>query len=373
MVVERKEGCLSIKIFDVGHGDSILVEFPDGISFGIIDCNTNVPTNRGAGCDDYDISEPKILAYLRDKFKARSDYVVRFLCLSHYHIDHYRGMGCLVRKLLENNIPIEEFWDPGISQKKFDALRKMSEKKRNPETTEKLDQLDDLFGALEPLMNGGQLQYKPIAKTEQKACVISDVEIDIIAPDGNHWLDYSGYMATSENVTSQKEHLVCSGIMMTYGKRRIILGSDLSSKAWERVVEKHEEESLRSHFVKASHHGSEEGNFLPDNQSLWTEIAFSDETVSVISGGYRSNISLHKTIRELQDLSIPVYCTGNFLKEDHNGVKFLEGLPTDVRDLYQNDSRAVIRNHDSYHGDISVYIDPDGSITVEPELVKAPL
>lgn len=372
MVVESKKDCLTIKIFDVGHGDSILVEFPDGISFGIIDCNTNVPTNRGAGCDDDAKAEPKILAYLRDKFKARSDYVVRFLCLSHYHIDHYRGMGCLVRKLLENNILIEEFWDPGISQKKFDTLRKMSEK-GNRETIEKTTQLMDLIDVLNPLREADKLQHKPIAKMEQKACVISDVEIDIIAPYCNHWSGYVNYMATSENFTSQKEHLVCSGIMMTYGKRRIILGSDLSSKAWEKIVEKHEEESLRSHFVKVSHHGSEEGNFLPGNQSLWTNIAFSGETVSAISGGYRSDISLDKVIRELRTLSIPIYCTGNFLKKYHNGGKFLEDIPTEAKELYSNDSRSAVTNHDSYHGDISVYIERDGLITVEPELMTTPL
>ncbi len=372
MVSQGKKDCLTVKVFDVGHGDSILVEFPDGKNLGIIDCNTHSASNRGAGCDDYDSSEPKILAYLNDKLKAIPDYIVRFICLSHYHIDHYRGMGCLMRTLQDNGTSIEEFWDPGVSKRKFQMLREMAEK-GNPETLEKADQLRDLFCVLYHLRKEGKLQHKPVVKMERQACVISGVRIDMIAPYCNHWSDYTDYVATSRNFISQKEHLVCSAIMMTYGRGRIILGSDLPNSAWEEIVEKHKGKPLRSHFVKASHHGSVEGNFLPNDQSLWKRIAFSGRTVAAISGGYRSDISLEKTIQELDTFSVPTYCTGNLLKQYSEESEFLKALLPDAKEFYVNDSRSVTENCDSYHGDITVYIERDGLTKVETELVTAPL
>lgn len=72
---------LKIKIFNVGHGDCILLEFPNG-ELGLID--SQIP--RGLkSCPAIELIEKK--------------KHLKFLCLTHPHSDHFRGM----LQILENS------------------------------------------------------------------------------------------------------------------------------------------------------------------------------------------------------------------------------------------------------------------------------
>jgi beta-lactamase superfamily II metal-dependent hydrolase len=362
---------LIVRIFDVGHGDSILIEFPDGKDgkhLGIIDCNSHASSNRIAESNNQDRSVPKILSYLTNNLndkKKELDYIVDFICLSHYHIDHYNGIGCLIKGLQKYNIPIKEFWDPGISRKKYEALREMVEKKRSREKHGNATQLSNIVDVLDRISIDNKLEFKPLVKIEQNIKTISDVRIDIIAPYGNHWYDYSKYLVTSDRDDSTMEHLVCSAMMLTYGQGRIILGADLCNEAWNIIMDKFVGESLRSNVVKVSHHGSCEGNF--PEKSLWDKIAFVDKTVATISGGYRKDISLKCTIQELGKYSVLTYCTGNHDDIQYEEPSSMKNKSQVIKHSYRDESKLTIKKAGSYHGDISIYMDCNGNVTVEPE------
>jgi beta-lactamase superfamily II metal-dependent hydrolase len=90
-------GDLVIHILNVGHGDAILVEFPEGADHkrerGIVDCY------KGS----------KMLAYLKKLDAVRPEKSMAFVCATHPHRDHILG----VNKLLNERSP-GEFWDSGF-------------------------------------------------------------------------------------------------------------------------------------------------------------------------------------------------------------------------------------------------------------------
>ncbi|HEY3234434.1 MAG TPA: DNA internalization-related competence protein ComEC/Rec2, partial [Polyangiaceae bacterium] len=89
-------GRLRVTVLDVGQGDSLLVDFPDGRAM-LIDGGGVVGT-------DVDPGKLVILPLLRGRRRARIDVVV----LTHPHPDHFLGLVSVA-----DAIPIGEFWDSG--------------------------------------------------------------------------------------------------------------------------------------------------------------------------------------------------------------------------------------------------------------------
>ncbi len=90
---ERKEGELRVTFVDVGQGDAILVDAPDG---------TTLLIDGGGGAARPGLRA--LLPLLSARRVARLDVVA----LTHPHPDHYEGLADLVGR-----IPIGELWDSG--------------------------------------------------------------------------------------------------------------------------------------------------------------------------------------------------------------------------------------------------------------------
>jgi len=109
---------LRVHIINVGHGDSILVEFPDSgrgasrrLRFGLVDAG---------GTDD--AVEPKTLEYLKAFLECRlagsaggCDF--EFICLTHPHEDHLLGMMPVLEHFCaagSSPCAPQQFWDCGF-------------------------------------------------------------------------------------------------------------------------------------------------------------------------------------------------------------------------------------------------------------------
>src|ERR1051325_6771563 len=81
-----------VHFFDVGQGDSILIELPTD-EIIIIDCHVSAEsTDR----------KPPVLSYLQQNAKKRKKpYNIDLLCLTHPDRDHYRGMNDLLDWIYE--------------------------------------------------------------------------------------------------------------------------------------------------------------------------------------------------------------------------------------------------------------------------------
>ena len=328
-----KRSELIIRIFDVGHGDSILIEFPDKKHVGIIDCHTHGHSHRGCGAKSWDKSEPKVLTYLRNRLDKGEELIVAFVCLSHFHHDHYLGFGRLIKEIEKRKV-------------------------------------------IEPFKSEG-MELSPLVKPQWQICNIANVYIDILAPNGWHWEDYNKFLLSpdwkrysKENKRHTDEHLVCSAIMLRYGKARVLLGADLTCCAWDKVIDRWGKD-IKAHAAKVSHHGSYDGNFLPPDslhgQSLWEYIRIKGLTVAVISGGYRKNLPHVDTIIELKAKGVNTYCTGDFTRLFRHDPILRSKLVEDVSEHIASTSEPIIEHTHTYHGDIMLRVCDDGKVRPKTE------
>ncbi len=95
-LVSRAEGYLRVTALDVGQGDALLVDLPDGSSM-LVD-------GGGFVGSPVDPGQRVLLPILRARRRERIDLVV----LSHPHPDHFGGLGAVL-----SQVDVGEFWDTG--------------------------------------------------------------------------------------------------------------------------------------------------------------------------------------------------------------------------------------------------------------------
>lgn len=105
-VIKTSSGMMKVTFLDVGQGDAIFLEFPDGGNM-LID---------GGPCDYLDAGEMVILPFLRSSGITSLDTVI----LSHHHSDHYGGLLTLIK-----NYKIKKFvLDNGTTEQNFSQIIK---------------------------------------------------------------------------------------------------------------------------------------------------------------------------------------------------------------------------------------------------------
>ncbi len=95
----RRPGELTLTALDVGQGDSIMVDLPDG-SLMLID-------GGGVPGQSFDVGRRVLLPVLRARRRSGIDYLV----ISHPHPDHYGGLHSVVARAPY----VREVWDSGGS------------------------------------------------------------------------------------------------------------------------------------------------------------------------------------------------------------------------------------------------------------------
>ncbi len=120
----NQDSNLGVVVLSVGDGDSIVVRFPPAHS--PIDNLGNRKT-VGAVVDCYNAKKTK--AALTDLGIDE----LAFVCATHPHADHIRGLESLIKWCVEENISIHQFWDSGfrhVSKMHYDLIKTL---RLNPE------------------------------------------------------------------------------------------------------------------------------------------------------------------------------------------------------------------------------------------------
>lgn len=338
---------LKIHVFDVGHGDSIVIEFPGGKNFGLIDFNRN--------------SEKKVFSFFEHKLKLNKSIVIEFICLTHYHLDHFNGLGEIIQYFSKNNVEIKEFWDPGVSKNKFKAWKKLYEKHGNPLTKSNIDEIISYatsFKAFYP-----KIKYVALTHVEYAIKKILGTKIDILAPYCNHWDDYNRMIHQEDHFNSDKEHINCSALILKYKKRNILLAGDINNDGWDELINEISSKDIKIDFLKVSHHGSNNGNY----EKLYSTICNNNTPVVCISGGYRSDIRLLNVLAACRDDKAIGYCTGNFMENSICKSELNNFVSPDCSFQISMESNPVNHNNKTLHGNITYTIDSKGQIKIETE------
>ncbi len=268
---------LKIKLFNVGHGDCILITFPDG-KHGLIDTQ-------------YDSSNICPAFNEIDKIKH-----LHFLCLTHPHKDHYSGM---LRFLKDSNIKIDNFYhsvDIGLNQAlKFHNLYSViydSEASfvTNRELLERGGTEDELLAIYEDVWSRSP-NFRSALVEGQEIESISDVEIRSLGPTTSTLNRYNKILVNffkKKNIT-QKEikklrdyaNKISLVLYLKYGGCGIILSGDSLSTNWRQMIKFIDRKKIPlATVVKASHHGSKD-SFYKD---MWKQI-INEKGVVLVSCG----------------------------------------------------------------------------------------
>lgn len=245
---------LTLYFFNVGLGDEIAIHFPNN-DWGIIDCNQRPNTK-----------EPSVLTYL----KAINVDKLKFICITHPHEDHFKGIDKIVKHYNKN---MEHVWLYGLA------------------TLHKNEQNDkkSLAKALILVLNICKSIKKNITKVLKRGDLISvgDVGIEILNPTDDILNNLRLY---SLDDTKQEFNKASVVFKLHYAGKTIILSGDATKESWIEIIDdfsnRKEKNKLLSNILKVSHHGSKENN----TKDVLKNTMQKPNSLSIISsaGGYKS-------------------------------------------------------------------------------------
>ena len=294
---------MTVYLFNVGQGDHLLLELPDG-TYGLIDFHYD----KGINVNE----EPPALTFLRQKHTPEKPVVLSFLCLSHPHRDHTKGLPKVLSWITENSIRLDRIWlYPGINDRdarialknaiaeldKIRAENRASDIEAAPEGVPNNSQILRLKEDLEDLWTFiEQWRHSPtLIQGISRIDVIDGIEVCALAPLTKQT------QAANQQILANiflwrnlgalyfgDRNLVSSIIKLAFGEHQLLFGGDCGLSVWQESLEEFERmhqngggpcgRDYRASFIKASHHGSGGSSSV----DLWEQLIRAEDSASVV-------------------------------------------------------------------------------------------
>jgi hypothetical protein len=275
---------LEIHVLNGGYGESIVVHLPDD-TWGVVDVYT-------ADLDDPH-NNPTV-----QFLEAQGVTELEFLCLTHPHADHFRGMSHLLQRFKK----IRYFWRfPGLCPDEMLVLYLHGDDEQFLDTwvTKDAAELRDVLrqvrqrrkrrGKNKLKVKHGGLRKELYPEGSVTGQAGPALEIVGLAPCDDCAEAYKEKLASCfdedgrlmENSDEQLPHNEISlGLLIRYGTTRVILGGDVERQNWQQaLLEWPDRADLAAHGVKVSHHGSKTGYC----KGLWAAFGAETRPVAVIT------------------------------------------------------------------------------------------
>ncbi len=271
---------LSIAVFGPGTGEAIVVRLPDG-TIGIVD-----------GCREPQKKDPRgrgdPIRELLTKFenKASASLRIGFVCLTHAHADHYRGLGKLINAYQGR---IDHLWTVSHAIPKYEnALREWLELIRAGITPDEedilgltlvLEQLHQERLRVESSNPTGYAQLSAQKHLLKRSVNGRDVIIEACGPADGDLEDAHNQLANILDAASKGDkvsrshdpNLTSGALLLRWGYAGVLLGGDLlsgkkESSGWQRAAHQID---CAVQVVNVAHHASEEAH----DAALWAKIS----------------------------------------------------------------------------------------------------
>ena len=353
MASEKDLGLLTIYVFNVGSGDHILLEFPNG-QFGIIDFFWQ--NNMG-------MIEPPAFSFLEKLRKIDPDRKISlaFIHISHPDRDHMLGLQEFWQWAKSKNIPLDYFWWFGgaSSATLLNSINniilefKEQNIQFNTEDEEEQKQINtqqELFHWLKTVRHIHEKSKPGIINHEEIENIrtvtnklAGNVKAFCYGPLQHEIKSFHDKVVSKKLVHTllkgskkgPNNNLVSSIVKIVYDSFHLLFGGDAHLNSWKESITKFDREGLSenmpdvsSHWIKASHHGSKNSSSV----ELWERLLKTDdpeddvkERMIAISAGMQHEHPDIETIKDVEaaamdkNLVVDIKSTNIFLKPD--GVK----------------------------------------------------
>lgn len=291
---------IEVHVFGAKIGEGIAVKLP-GEVWGVVDNYT--PTL------DRPESNP-VVRFLKERGITR----LSFLCLTHPHDDHYRGMSYLLEAYQPDRV-----WLFGSSTHKHlyskvaEVLKAAAESKNvDAGDSENADELVRILDRIQadwadakrsPRLDVRRLQLEmPLLELNSTP----PVRITALGASGGRALEYEGTLVkcfTSDGQCLVDElprvnhNMISGGLLIEYGQARIVLGGDIDTQAWQETMRTIPSERLNSSLVKASHHGSATGYCA----GLWQQFSPGRAAIAVITPYSKQGLPSAEGLEHISD------------------------------------------------------------------------
>lgn len=356
---------------NVGHGDSIIVEFVDQdhqSHYGLVDSN-----KRGQ-------ETPPALRF----FQQRGVTHLAFLVLTHEHADHYRGMNAIMSHFGHSIGAIFTYPLDRSRARLAKLAGAYAEALEGSEDSHAFDIAEELLSILNkfvdlneqancwetPQGDGARLHVPELA----------NVQITSVIPHaGVKGPFYQAIDNGRSILKADQQNDLSLALRFRYAGQEVVLGGDGTYQNWMHVRQRTSKPdgssygSTQAQAVKLPHHGSKIDckplvlDYLFDDKAVTTQSL--PQKIAIISADGRKHPA-PEVLRDLKDRGIHPYCTG--LSTACSGSVPLPSVSSNVIEpslvrlvagFAEPSSRPA-----ACQGNIALSIDSAGQMAVRPEI-----
>ena len=361
---------IEVHVFGGKKGESIALRLP-GDLWGVID--TYAPT----------VSNPQSNPTVRF-LESRNVDRLHFLCLTHPHEDHYRGMSYLLEHFDPDRIWIFGPMTHRYLRGKIAAvIYAKTQSNILEDGKENADELVRILDAIRDLSKKKQrtpaveLRHLQLEQPLLTLSTVPPLKITAIGPPAKLAMRYadsldrcftSNERILREVITGVNHNLISGGLLIEYGASRIILGGDMEVESWEEAVKSfHQNGSLGSGLVKVSHHGSANG-FC---DGLWAKLSPGKSALAVITPYTSQGLPSLEGLRHIMDHANSTFSpslSGLMLANDWESLATytdFTGLSMDILLALRSFFPKAHPTQERFEGRCSFRVAADGTITNE--------
>jgi beta-lactamase superfamily II metal-dependent hydrolase len=293
---------LEVHVLGAGKGESIVLKMPDD-QWGVVDCYASSTT---------DAATNPTVRFLRD----RGVQDLRFVCMTHPHVDHFLGMVQLIDEFRPR-----EFWRAScLSPEHVKLIARYYKICAVVTGLETFSQsAKELLGIYRRVREGVASRELRVLRVSSRMTLIpapnelGSFRIDCIAPSGNQvelyesaiWRCVGPDGQIIEKLTRSQHNNISLVLRITHGESKILLGGDLEKEGWAQVIGEYGGEQLNASAVKVSHHGSPNGYC----DGLWELFAARVKPVAVIAPSRSHRLPKPDAVRHISKHANSIYAT----------------------------------------------------------------
>lgn len=253
---------IEVHVLGARKGESIIIRLP-GHLWGVVD---NYTPN---------LKQPDTNPTLR-LLNRLGVTRLAFLCLTHPHEDHYRGMSYLLERFSPDRVWIFGSMTHRYLYQKIAEIFKAGAVSKNvaEEDHENADELVKIFDLIqsqyEDRRRHPQIDIRRLQLGQSLLELPSSPSVRVVAigASGGRAIQYestltacfdarTGFLAS--RLPTINHNIISGGLLIEYGQARIVLGGDIDGASWAETITQLNPSRLSSNLVKVSHHGSTTG------------------------------------------------------------------------------------------------------------------